>query len=281
MHRLSIGLLICLPLCLLMAPSQPEANRGIGALTLENVADDEAALPDDARMEQLAQSDPVAFLEATLRRYQRFYKGYSCTFQKQERIDGNLNKVETIEVFQREEPYSVYFRWIDGVGQAERTLYVEGENDGMLLARPAGRLARAVVGDVISRDPEGREARSGGRYSLKESSMRKGALRTLASWQAARDKNELHITYLGTRKVEEAGNRECYAFRRFPYAMPEEDGIVELTTFFDKETWLQVGSIVKGEGDKLIAAYYFRDIKLNPTFNPDQFRKAALSAGTK
>ena len=56
----------------------------------------------------------------------------------------------------------------------------------------------------------------------------------------------------------------------------EEDGITELTTYIDKETWLQVGSVLKGEENKLVASYYFRDIKLNPDYKADQFTKAAV-----
>ena len=69
MHRLLIGLLFCLPLCLLMAPSQSGSPSGSGfSIPLERVTDDEAVLPDAARMEYLAQTDPVAFIESEIGR---------------------------------------------------------------------------------------------------------------------------------------------------------------------------------------------------------------------
>jgi len=50
-----------------------------------------------------------------------------------------------------------------------------------------------------------------------------------------------------------------------------------LTIYVDKETWLQVGSVIKGDNDLYIAQYYFRDIKLNPEFTDDTFKKEALT----
>ena len=77
--------------------------------------------------------------------------------------------------------------------------------------------------------------------------------------------------------MKEAGDRVCYTLRRDQYPKPEEDGVTELTIYIDKETYLQVGAVLKGEGGKLIASYYFRDIKLNPEFKADQFTRAALT----
>ena len=57
----------------------------------------------------------------------------------------------------------------------------------MMLARPEGKLARRVAGDVVSRDPEGRDAKQSGRYTLKEFGMYIGARRTFESWKAAQD----------------------------------------------------------------------------------------------
>src|SRR5262249_50680077 len=144
-----------------------------------------------------------------------------------------------------------------------------------MLARPAGKVARMVVGDVVSRDPEGKEARQSSRYTIKEFGMKKGALRTLAAWKAARDKNALHVEFLGERKVKELGDRPCWVLRR-TYDKPEEDGVTELTIYIDKEMWLQAGSVLKGEGGKLIGEYLFRDVRLNPEVKPEQFQRGAL-----
>ena len=268
--------LLCLPLCMLTVPTPSENFLHSSLLTEEKVNDDSSPLPDAIGLERLARDNPVGFLETCLKRYQRTVKGYTCTFQKQERLEGRLQSTEIIDIACREEPFSVYFQWSKGERLAERSLYVEGENEGSMLARPAGKLARAVAGDVVIRDPEGRDARQSGRYSIKDFGLKKGSLRTLASWKAAKEKGTLHVEYLGEKKVKEAGDRLCYVLKRTQYEKPEEDGIIELTTYIDKDTWLQVGSVLKGEDRKLIAEYFFRDIRINPEFKAEQFKRAAL-----
>jgi len=261
-----------------MAPSAPEPGTAArGPAFADAVADDASnPLPSAAQLERLAREDPVAFLENCLRRYQRNVKGYTCTFLKQERIGDKVQRTETIDVAFREEPYSVLFHWVEGARLAERALFVEGDNDGMLLVRPEGRLARRVAGDVVSRDPDGKDAKQSGRYTLKEFGLKKGALRTLHSWKTAKEKDALHVEFVGEKKVKEAGDRVCYTLHRDQYPRPEDDGVTEVTIYIDKETWLQVGAVLKGEGGKLIASYYFRDIKLNPEFKAEQFTRAAL-----
>src|SRR5207244_10011064 len=114
---------------------------------------------------------------------------------------------ERIEIAFREKPFSVLFKWKEGWRLAEKTLYVEGENEEMLLVRPSGKLARAVAGDLVIRDPEGKDAKASGRYSLKEFGMNKGILRTLASWKDAKPRDAFHVEYLCESEVTEAADR--------------------------------------------------------------------------
>jgi hypothetical protein len=274
-------LLLLLPLCVLMGPAPPQENPSSSKVPFrvsDKVADAGQALPSDADMERLAREDPVEFLRSTVRRYQREVKGYHCFMQKQERIDGRLRPTEDVEVWFKEKPHSVVLRWIKNPGRAEKALYVEGQNGEQALVRPYGMLARKIAGDVITVDPVGEEARQSGRYTLPEFGIKKGALRTLASWEAAQKADALHVEYLGIIKVKEAGDRPCYALRRVRFAKPEADGVTELTVYYDKETWLQVGSVLKGEEGKVIGAYFFRDIELNPKFKPDQFQRVAVES---
>ena len=78
------------------------------------------------------------------------------------------------------------------------------------------------------------------------------------------------------KRIKEAGDRSCWILKRTGYRKPEEDGIAQLTLYVDKESWLQVGSILKGSEGQLIGEYFFRDIQLNPQFKPDPFTPDAL-----
>ncbi len=232
-----------------------------------------AGFLDLGRMERLAREDPIAFLRACIRRYDDYVKGYACTLQKREYADGKLQDTEVMDVCFREKPFSVYLHWREGAQQADRALYVEGENHEKMLIRPHGKLLGWVV---VRKDPEGEEARKAGRYTIKEFGIQLGMERTLEPWITARAENALHIAYLGECKIPELGDRVCWKLQRTGYRQPEADGVTDLTIYVDKLTWLQVGSVLRGEGGRLIGEYYFRDVRLNPHFAPDQFTEKAL-----
>jgi Protein of unknown function (DUF1571) len=239
---------------------------------LPSVKDDGRKLPPADRMEDLARSDPIAFVENCLVRYDRTVKGYSTTMQKQERIDGKLQRKELVDVRYRVKPHSVFMEWREGARLAFRVVYVEGENNGKLIVKPAGLGSFLIV----ERDPEGADARKSGRYTLKEFGIKMGMQRTLSDFKAAKKEGALHVEYLGKQKVKEAGDRLCYVLKRTRYSRPEADGITEATFYFDVENWLLVGTILKGDKGQLIGEYFFRDLRLNPQFAKNQFTREAV-----
>ncbi len=267
-------LLLCLPLCLCMAPNYADtADRKTPPAPV--IVDDGTALPKADALERLAKADVIAFLEMSLRRYNREVKGYSGVLQKQELIAGKLYPSEVIDFAFREKPYSVYMEWKQGGRQADRVMYVEGENGDQLLARPSGGVARLVAGDVVSRDVDGAEARSSGRYTLKEFGLKNSTVRTLIDWKAAREANDLQVEYLGRMALKEAGDRPCWTLRR-TLKQPDKNGVSEAILYFDTDNWLQIGTVLKDDKGNLLGAYYHRDVKLNPEFKKGQFERAAL-----
>jgi hypothetical protein len=225
--------------------------------------------------EPLPAKDPVDFLKKCLERYQEEkISGYTSQLHKQERIQGRLQPSEEIEVYFREHPYSVLMHWLKGQKLADSALYVEGKNDGKLLVHPSGLAGRLV--QVVSRDPEGEDARRSGRYSLKEFGLRKATERSYHDWKEAQDQGTLHADYLGVRQVYEAGDRPCYTLHRTS-TKPDDQGVTDVTLYIDKDNWLQIGSVLKGPDGKIIGEYMFRDVRLNPPFKPGQFESSALT----
>ncbi len=263
---------LCLPLCLLCI-SDSSSTEPSATATFRDVADTGKALPSEADMERLAKNDPIAFLKECIRRYDREVKGYTATLRKKERLGGRLQPSEVIDTAFRENPFSVLMRWQEGARRAAATLYVKGENRDQLLVRPAGVLS---VAGIVVRDPNGSEAKNASRYPLTEFGIKIGMQRTLVSWEKANKDNALHVEYLGVKRIQEAGSRPCWVLKRTRYAEPEGDGILELTTYIDKDSWLQVGTLLKGEEGKLIGEYYFYDIKINPDFPASTFSRDAL-----
>lgn len=228
---------------------------------------------DTAAMEQLARTDPIAFLQRSLERYDREVAGYRAVLVKQERIAGRLGPVEHVAVCFRERPFSVRMDWTKGIGLAARLVFVQGENDNQLLVKPAGW--RGLVG-LVSRDPAGADAKQSSRILITEFGIRAGSVSTLDSWKAARDRGRFEYVFRGPRPVAELGGRRCWEVRRLRYERPEVDGVTAATFHFDTETWLQTGSVLTGENGRLIASYYFRDLELNPAFASDTFSRDGL-----
>ena len=145
-------LLLSLPLCFLAVSDG--APRPVPSASSEPAAaDDGSPVPDAAGFERLARTDPVSFMRASLRRYDRDVQGYRCTFVKQERLGGKLQRSEVIDVSCREKPFSVLFDWREGARLAAKVFYVKGENNDQLLVKPAGwrgRLVSAVARDASS-----------------------------------------------------------------------------------------------------------------------------------
>jgi hypothetical protein len=264
--------LVCLPLCLLCS-SDYSSVAALPAATFRDVADSGKPLPSEAEMERLAKDDPIAFLQQCIRRCDREVQGYTTTLRKQERHAGRLQRSEVIDVAFREKPFSVLLRWKEGARRAAAVLYVKGENRDQLLVRPAGILS---VAGIVTRDPSGEEAKQSGRYPLTEFGIKIGMQRTLASWEKQKKADAFHVEYLGVKKIKELGDRPCWVLKRSRYAAPTQEGETESTFFFDKDSWLQVGSLLKGDEGKLIGEYFFRDIKINPDFPNDTFSREAL-----
>lgn len=227
-------------------------------------------------IDELVKKDPVKLLERGLERYKSEVQGYRCTFAKQERVNKTLRDYEVLRVAFREKPFSVLMEWKEGLDMAFATLYVEGENNGCLLA--LSRLPPfGIRGPVLTRPLNAADVTATSRFGIDKFGMYMGATDTLRAIHAAQKSGTLHLTYEGIEKVSKAGDRLCYKLVRTPYVPPEEkEGLNELTIFIDRATLLQVGSILRDSKGELIAEYFFRDIELNPVFDDAQFTRKKL-----
>jgi hypothetical protein len=116
---------------------------------------------------------------------------------------------------------------------------------------------------------------------MPEFGMYLGARRSLTPMLEAQKAGTLSLHYFGKTPVAQLDGRVCHKFGRVPCDPTAKDGawgdfIHELTIFIDDETWLQTGSILRDAKGELIAEYFFRNIRLNPAFNPKQFTRGAL-----
>ena len=249
-------------------PLTPDQNLVLGCFSILPGQPFPSSLPWEAfrklgqqesrALEELAQKKPIEFLERCLSRYDKEVHGYRCLFDKQERVNGKLRNKEQLVVNFRENPFSVHMKWLKGndIFGASSTLYVEGETDGFLLARPT--LPGLGIKEKALNDPQ---VLGTSRFPITQFGMNIGAKDTLYNMREAEKKGTLHVSYKGIERVKELGNRLCYKFIRTPYEPPEGDGVNELTIYIDLETHLQVGSVLKDSQGKLIATYFFHAIE--------------------
>src|SRR5229473_4424899 len=223
--------------------------------------------PNASDMTNLARQDPFAFLQNCMKLYDKNVRGYQVILQKQERLQGKLQNREIIEVAFREQPYSVSMRWLEGARKADRVVFVAGENEGMMLAHPAGVAGKLVK--VVKRKVDSDEARQSGRYTLDQFGFKNSLKRILTSMADAKKKDRLRLDFLGEAKVIESDQRVCFKLKR-TYSEPEADGTQELTIYVDRQNFLPIGIVVKGKVDptsgnrELLGEYFFRDLRLNP-----------------
>jgi hypothetical protein len=264
-----VAFVTLLVICLMFAPSR----RIIGDL---EVTGRPAVVPKGAPAKpfpDLCRDDPVGALAASLEKY-KGVEGYTCTFVKRERIGGKVKDAETIACDFQETPFAVLMRWKDGVGRADATMYVAGENDDQLLIVPAGDFQKKAVKALTGRTYAKRaltsaDAKSASRYPANEFGMAHGTKRVYTAWQAAEVRKQLKTEYLGLTPVPELGDKKCHVIRR-TVSPPEEEGLTTVTVMFDADTLFQVGSVLKA-GDELIGSYFFKDIVLNPKFDKTHF----------
>jgi hypothetical protein len=254
--------------CLLASPGQSyPANLAWGSLA-------EVYNEKSAELVHKLKHDPVGFLEDCLQHYEEHVQGYRLIFVKHEKVAGKMRNHEKIRVHFREQPFSVHMHWLKGQSECIRSMYVDGENDGKLVAR--GVKFGFEVPFLVTRALDAPDVKTSSRFPITEFGIYKGAKSTIDAMRAAEKREKLFVTYHGVECVKELGDRHCYKLVRGPYDPPEVDGINELTVYIDAQTLMQTGSILKDAKGDLIAEYFFRDIELNPTFDPKQFTEKGL-----
>ncbi|MFL5329616.1 MAG: DUF1571 domain-containing protein [Gemmataceae bacterium] len=270
-------LLLLFPICLIIASDQlstvlpPPVRRPLAASPTE------APLPTAAQFAELAKTEPIECVRASLRKYRKEVHGLHGLMQKQERLAGKLNPPETIEFWYNDDPHKVFLAWRSKPsGQADRVLYVDGANDNQMFCHPASAIARAVVGNVVGRDPESKEAKAGGRVSVGEFGLRKAAERQLGACEEAKKAGHLHLEYLGLKEIPEVNNRPHHMFLRLNELPEGPEKIRKVEFGLDAETWMQTVSHVYNGNEELLGAYFFKDIEINPKFAEGQFEKSQL-----
>ena len=204
---------------------------------------------------------------------------YTATFSKQEAVDGILRDAEVIFLKLRHEPFSIYFKWIQGdVGR--EVLYVDGQNDGNMIVRLGGLKGRLLP--AVKIDPLGERALAECRHPITDA----GLLR-LAERLANDRRRDLGRNGVRCRMDDDfLDDRPCYRFTVEIDSPAIDESHRKSVQFIDKELSLPVCLKFYGWPDAssngvadldeatLIECYRYTDIRLNQQLAESDFDRS-------
>lgn len=222
------------------------------------------------KVDDLARSDHVALLDFCLEKARGRYRDYTCTFIKQERIDGRLKDPQHIDVKFLAEPFSVTMQWTKNAPLADRLLYVEGKYGGQMLLRPKGFLSKFV--GTVTREPDSEAV-------LKKTLRpvtRFGFANTLRSlldvYREAESAGDLREEFGGYAEVD---GRRCVRLVR--YLPPKGDYPAHKTeVYIDLEYLVPVCVEGLNWDNELASRYVYKDIRFNVSLTEEDFRPETL-----
>ncbi len=216
--------------------------------------------------------DPKALADrliASMVAAERATQRWTFTIDRTEWVDGALAPPVRMRVH-FEKPLSVYVKWIGEVDTGQELLYRKGWNEGRLRVNPPGLVP------TLDLDPHGSVAMRGNRHPIDEIGFpyligRMAADHRLALEHASRSS----VEDLGTQTVGGVAAR-CYRATlpkdidpRF-YAYRAEICVDPKTNLpADVAVWDKVGGQVQ-----LVERFTFRDVHVNPRFDPLTFDPA-------
>jgi len=202
-------------------------------------------------------------------------RDYSAYLQKRELIDGKLNDPETIFLKIRHRPFSVYMRFEGPPAfKGREVIYVEGKNDGKLLAHATG--VQGLVG-TLSLPPKGMLAMSGQRYPLTEIGMLNLTKRLVEVAEQDVKYGECQVKYYTSDKGIRVNKRPCTCIQ-VEHPVPRRNFLFHRAYIFvDDQLSLPVRyqsfDWPKKPGDKpqLLEEYTYYNIRLNNGFTDKDF----------
>ena len=209
--------------------------------------------------------EAMELAERGIQRIDAEINDYTCIMTKRESLDGRLGEPETMEVKVRHQPFSVYLKFVAPKAVANReVLYVEGQNDGKLLAHEGSGL-RARFG-TVSLLPTSSWAMAGQRYPITNAGMRNLLVRLLEVGKRDLGDSEVQVKYYRQAKL---GDRPCLCIEVMHPTRKEGVKSYLARIFVDDELQLPVRYEAydwpkrSGEKPELLEQYIYSDVKLN------------------
>lgn len=268
--RIVVGLLICFGLAILAKTNRcvdmnyHSTAWAAGALPNQNIR----AEQQEAEFERLAREDPIALLKLALQNYQTSVIDYTCTFSKQERVDGKIAS-DKMRICFKESPFSVLMNWDQPKGRVDKLLYVEKDGNTDILARPTGIAGMLVP--TVRKDVHSEAVKKGNLRTPDQFGIGRSLADMLSVYEEAARKGDLVTDYLGVLQVND---RDCLVLLR---ELPEGKGYpyAELRVYLDKGYLLPTKVESFDATGRPIGSYTFSDLRFNLGLSDELFSPEA------
>jgi hypothetical protein len=194
----------------------------------------------------------------------RGVRDYTCLFVKRERLRGQLQPENLMEMKVRTQPFSVYFHWASPATFAgQQACYVDGRNGGMMRVHSNG--IAGVVG-FVTLDPRDPRAAQNSRHTITEAGIGNLIERFRQRWEVERRLNQTQIRvaqYLYNQRpctrveaIHPANTGQFYAYRSVVYF----DNGTHLPIRVEAYDWPRPGAPAGGD---LLESYSYVNLRLN------------------
>jgi hypothetical protein len=223
----------------------------------------------------------VKYASERYRYIDEYVKDYTCTLVKRERIDGRLSDYEflfmklrhaRVEQGKAVTPFSVYVRFLSPPQLRDReALYVEGRNEGKIVARRGGLRLPYVTAAV---DPNGELAMQGNHYPLTEIGFKTLLQRLIEVAREDMHYGECEVKYFPGAKV----NGRAATMIQVTHPVRRPHFLYHVARIFvDDELQLPIRYAAydwpeeSGGEPRLIEEYTYLDLKLNVGLTDSDF----------
>jgi len=217
-----------------------------------------AVHPKPAEMAKLAAANPLEFMRAALNWADEKVTDYTCQFQKQEKIGGEIRKTETMQMKFRANVFGVYLKWIEEPSKGQEAIYVAGQNKNQAVVHPSGFLG--FLFRKVLLDPQGKVAMKHSRRPVTMAGMANMIRLVVDQCDVAKANGDLTLTFEGVRM--ESG-RPTYVFER---VLPQKNDYPcpILMIFVDQQYLVCVRTDAYDWDGSLLSRYIYSDITINP-----------------
>lgn len=196
---------------------------------------------------------------------------YSCTFIKQERIDGELGEPQHIFMKVRHQPFSVYMSFLKPHTGRE-VLWVAGQNNGEMVVMEAG-FRRKLLGKM-NLDPQGSVAMNGQKYPITRVGIQNLTAQLLKQFEADSRYGECEVSHktdvkLGGRTTTMVQITHPIARQNFRAHVARLffDNELRIPIHYDAYTWPQQ----TGGQPPLEERFTYANLKINNGFTARDF----------